>query len=239
MNVNTLGRPASDRLRACNRKPPLARRLPGTGGGDPGTGAEPPIPSDEGRPGYPERRDRHATRAAARLQWHVCTRPMGLPPRSGRVCRTRTHRRRRRGCIPLGDWGFSAVCRRRTSRPSGTGLLDRHCIVPGRCVPLPHIRPSPPGKASVSGRYVLPGHTRSMPSRQNPVHDARRFSAWVRMELGAELRIARISAGHTQRQVGRAVGRSPSRISRIESGRVPRLSLMELSMVAAAVGMKL
>jgi transcriptional regulator with XRE-family HTH domain len=78
-----------------------------------------------------------------------------------------------------------------------------------------------------------------MPSRQNPVHDAIRRSEWIRMEIGAELRIARVSAGFTQRQVGRAIGRSASRISRIEGARVPRLSLEELSMAAAAVGMKL
>jgi transcriptional regulator with XRE-family HTH domain len=59
------------------------------------------------------------------------------------------------------------------------------------------------------------------------------------MEIGAELRIARVSSGHTQREVGHAVGRSASRISRIEGGRVPRISVMELSTVAAAVGMKL
>jgi len=61
----------------------------------------------------------------------------------------------------------------------------------------------------------------------------------VRMEIGASLRIARVANGQTQRQVGRAIRRSASRISRIEHGLVPRLSVTELAMVAAAVGMKL
>ena len=61
----------------------------------------------------------------------------------------------------------------------------------------------------------------------------------MRMEIGASLRIARVANGQTQRQVGRAIRRSASRISRIEHGLVPRLSVTELAMVAAAVGMKL
>lgn len=78
-----------------------------------------------------------------------------------------------------------------------------------------------------------------MPSRENPIHEAARLSAWQRMEIGAGIRIARVSNGQTQRQVGRAVGVSASRISRIEHGKVPKVSVKELSMVAAAVGMKL
>lgn len=78
-----------------------------------------------------------------------------------------------------------------------------------------------------------------MANRRNPVHDAAKLAAWTRLEIGAELRMARICSGLTQRQVGRAVGRSASRISRIESGKVPRISVVELAMVAAAVGMKL
>lgn len=79
----------------------------------------------------------------------------------------------------------------------------------------------------------------NMPNRTNPIHDAARLAAWVRMTMGRELRIARVSAGMTQRQTGRAIGRSASRISRIEAGKVTRVSVLELSMAAAAVGLKL
>jgi len=43
----------------------------------------------------------------------------------------------------------------------------------------------------------------------------------------------------TQKHVGQLVGRSASRISRIEGGLVPRVSVAELMLIAAAVGLKL
>jgi transcriptional regulator with XRE-family HTH domain len=77
-----------------------------------------------------------------------------------------------------------------------------------------------------------------MPSRTNPIHEATRQSRWVLMQLGREVRVARTRNGQTQRQVGAAIGRSASRISRIEAGRVSRLSVAEVMTVAAAVGLK-
>lgn len=82
-------------------------------------------------------------------------------------------------------------------------------------------------------------HGRGVPTRTNPVHDARRRGVWALHEVGRELRLARVVAGRTQRQVGAAVGRSQSRISRIESGSAPRVTLPELMTIAAAVGLKL
>jgi transcriptional regulator with XRE-family HTH domain len=77
-----------------------------------------------------------------------------------------------------------------------------------------------------------------MPSRTNPVHEARHRGTWVLLEIGRELRVARIRAGMIQRQVATGVGCSASRISRIEAGRVSRVPLVELMTIAAAVGMK-
>jgi transcriptional regulator with XRE-family HTH domain len=57
--------------------------------------------------------------------------------------------------------------------------------------------------------------------------------------MGHEVRIARYRAGMTQRQVGAAVGRTGSWISLIEATRAPRISVAELTAVAAAVGLKL
>ncbi|HET8777356.1 MAG TPA: helix-turn-helix transcriptional regulator [Candidatus Limnocylindria bacterium] len=78
-----------------------------------------------------------------------------------------------------------------------------------------------------------------MANRLNPIHEARRKARWVLAECGREIRIARYQSGMTQRQVGRLIGRSGSWISRIEAGKVPGVSVAELSIVAAAVGLHL
>src|SRR5687768_2313143 len=78
-----------------------------------------------------------------------------------------------------------------------------------------------------------------MANRTNPIHEAARMARWVLLQIGRELHIARIRAGMTQRQVGVAVGRSASRISRIEAGKVAGVSVPELMRIAAAVGLKL
>jgi len=78
-----------------------------------------------------------------------------------------------------------------------------------------------------------------MANRTNPIHEAARMATWVLLQIGRELHVARIRAGMTQRQVGAAVGRSASRISRIEAGKVPGVSVPELMRIAAAVGLKL
>jgi transcriptional regulator with XRE-family HTH domain len=77
-----------------------------------------------------------------------------------------------------------------------------------------------------------------MPSRVRPVFEAVRLGRWVLMEIGRELRLARITAGLTQADVARAVGVSASRISRVEHGLVLTLRIIELYRHAAAVGLK-
>ena len=78
-----------------------------------------------------------------------------------------------------------------------------------------------------------------MANRFNPLHEANRLTAWQLMELGREIRIARITAGRTQAAVARAVSTSAARISRIERGLVPSITVRQLARVAAAVGLKL
>lgn len=63
--------------------------------------------------------------------------------------------------------------------------------------------------------------------------------AWVLTQTTRDIRIARITAGMTQRQVGNALRRSHSWVSRLESGRTKRVSVMELARAAAVVGLKL
>lgn len=86
---------------------------------------------------------------------------------------------------------------------------------------------------------VVGSHTGSVPGRRNPIHEARQQSRWVLLRIGRELRIARYLAGMTQRQAGAAVGRSGSWISLVEAARAPRISVAELTVVAAAVGLRL
>jgi transcriptional regulator with XRE-family HTH domain len=77
-----------------------------------------------------------------------------------------------------------------------------------------------------------------MPNRTSPIHDAAREATWANQTVGRELRVARICAGRTQRQIGEQLGHSKSEISRREHGRVPTLSTVELSRHAAAVGLR-
>jgi len=78
-----------------------------------------------------------------------------------------------------------------------------------------------------------------MPTRSSPLHEANRLTAWQLMELGREIRLGRITGGRTQRAVAESVGTSVARISRIERGLVPTITLRQLSRAAAAVGLKL
>lgn len=78
-----------------------------------------------------------------------------------------------------------------------------------------------------------------MANRTSPVQDAIHQGAWVRMTVGRELRIGRVTAGKTQREVGNAVGRSASNISRVERGAVAKVSVVDLMAIAAAVGLRL
>lgn len=77
-----------------------------------------------------------------------------------------------------------------------------------------------------------------MPSRSNPIIDAARLTTWVLLEIGRELRLARVLAGMIQGQVAAAIGMSASYVSRIEAGKVRSASVEQLMRHAAAVGMK-
>lgn len=78
-----------------------------------------------------------------------------------------------------------------------------------------------------------------MATRTNPLHEASRLTAWQLVEIGREIRIARITGGRTQREVARRVGTSVARISRIERGLVATITLRQLARIAATVGLKL
>lgn len=64
---------------------------------------------------------------------------------------------------------------------------------------------------------------------------ARERAGWLRSRIGTELRIARVTAGLTQEQVGRAAGVGQMVVSRAERG-VGHVRLDTVSRVAAATG---
>lgn len=59
------------------------------------------------------------------------------------------------------------------------------------------------------------------------------------VDLGEQLRTGRHVRGVTLREVGLAVGASPSEVSRRELGRAPRLNGEKLAIHAAAIGLRL
>jgi transcriptional regulator with XRE-family HTH domain len=77
-----------------------------------------------------------------------------------------------------------------------------------------------------------------MANRQSIVREARRSGEWLLRDIGRELRVARIMTGRTQRQVGAAVGRSNSHVSRVEHGLIRGFGMVEMTRHAAVVGLK-
>jgi hypothetical protein len=77
-----------------------------------------------------------------------------------------------------------------------------------------------------------------MSNRQRAVDEVRR--AWARrtLEIGDELRTARLIAGLTLREVAAAIGCSPSEVSRRERGRSRLFGAERLAVHAAAVGLR-
>jgi transcriptional regulator with XRE-family HTH domain len=71
------------------------------------------------------------------------------------------------------------------------------------------------------------------------MNEARRVWQRLARDLGDELRTARIVVGASQRQVGAAIGVSPSEVSRRELGQSPYFTGERLAIHAAAVGLKL
>ena len=77
-----------------------------------------------------------------------------------------------------------------------------------------------------------------MPPRTHTIGEATRFLAWLRADLGRELRLARHTTGATMQQVGSRIGWSKSKISRVERGRSVRVSLEDLVLIGAVVGLR-
>ncbi|HEX7172562.1 MAG TPA: helix-turn-helix transcriptional regulator [Candidatus Limnocylindria bacterium] len=77
-----------------------------------------------------------------------------------------------------------------------------------------------------------------MPVRTHIIAAARGRGRVLRMQLGQDVRHARLAAGLRLVDIGRAVGRSAAWVSRAERGLVRRIALEELVVLGAAVGVK-
>jgi transcriptional regulator with XRE-family HTH domain len=78
-----------------------------------------------------------------------------------------------------------------------------------------------------------------MSTRIRVVDEARSRARLARIELGRQIRNARMASGLPLRLVGHAVGRSKSWVSRVERGLVRTVSFDELAVLAAASGLRL
>ena len=77
-----------------------------------------------------------------------------------------------------------------------------------------------------------------MPVRTHVLATARSRARSLRMQLGQELRGARLASGLRLVDVGRSIGRSAAWVSRAERGLVQRIGFEELVVLGAAVGVK-
>lgn len=89
-------------------------------------------------------------------------------------------------------------------------------------------------KGAVRGR----GHHPPVANRQSILRESARAASWILRLIGQELRVARILAGMTQRDVADRVGRSPSHVSRVEHGLIRGLTFAQLYRHASVVGLK-
>ncbi|MDP9270420.1 MAG: helix-turn-helix domain-containing protein [Chloroflexota bacterium] len=78
-----------------------------------------------------------------------------------------------------------------------------------------------------------------MANRSRPVYEAERLSDRHIAQIGADLRGARIAAGKTLADAGRAIGLSASQVCRIERGLVRGVPYRRLAQFAGAVGLRL
>lgn len=78
-----------------------------------------------------------------------------------------------------------------------------------------------------------------MPNRLLRVEEAGRAGRRVQVELGAELREARLARGLRQIDVARATNVSFARVSRVERGALRDLAIADLARHGAAVGLRL
>jgi transcriptional regulator with XRE-family HTH domain len=78
-----------------------------------------------------------------------------------------------------------------------------------------------------------------MGTKQRPADAGSQRARRIIIDLGIELRRTRQHHGLSQTAVGRAAGISPSQVSRIERGLLPRISIHRIARLMAVVGLEL
>jgi transcriptional regulator with XRE-family HTH domain len=76
-------------------------------------------------------------------------------------------------------------------------------------------------------------------THDRPIDRANRLTTAILMDAGRELRLARIGAGLSQREVAAAGGVSHPTVSRLERGKAPAVTVLVLARVGGAVGLQL
>jgi transcriptional regulator with XRE-family HTH domain len=76
-----------------------------------------------------------------------------------------------------------------------------------------------------------------MPDRERAADRGSRLVRHDLISTGTDIRTARLMAGRTLREVGRAVGMSYSQVGRIERGAHPNVSVRQIARVGAVVGL--
>ncbi len=108
----------------------------------------------------------------------------------------------------------------------------------------------PPDRATVITDFVRGNELESasawtvltiggMASRETIQQRGRRLARDLLRRLGVQVRIARVSAGLSQRELGRLVGVSHQTIGRIERAEVPSLALDRIVLLATMLGLDL
>lgn len=77
-----------------------------------------------------------------------------------------------------------------------------------------------------------------MANRSSLLHEAARRGLWLNQKVGRELRLNRLIAGKTQRQLADMLDITQSEVSRREHGSVRTLNLVQLARHAAVVGLR-
>jgi transcriptional regulator with XRE-family HTH domain len=78
-----------------------------------------------------------------------------------------------------------------------------------------------------------------MATRASRLGDARAVTQQIRIEVGREIRSARVSAGASLREVSQRVSMSHAQLGRIERGVLDQVTIDQLSRGCAAVGLRL
>lgn len=77
-----------------------------------------------------------------------------------------------------------------------------------------------------------------MANRQSVLRESARLGNWILLELGRELRVARLMAGMRQVDVAAPLRMSISHVSRVEHGLIKGIGIPQLTRHAAVVGLK-